>query len=215
MGSKQHNPVPFPPLQTKYSCFLHRTIKHVCTYQVDATREGQMRTHGKTLDLNFSCTGETEASFQSWFKDSSTSSVGQPEIPIQTTSESRGSWFSLWFERREFRSGFGRTGEAVGLSDLGEEKGIVCLQKKQASKQMNTVFPSEDHIDYETNKRKAQKQDSTGTPRLAVSAVTGLERLSVLSAAADRQHTESSSLIIRQLSHTYRDRICGSAWAPC
>ena len=46
------------------------------------------------------------------------------------------------------------------MLDLGEEKGIVCLQKKQASKQMNTVSPSEDHIDYEINKRKTQKQDS-------------------------------------------------------
>lgn len=48
---------------------------------------------------------------------------------------------------------------------------------------MNTVFPS-DHMDYEINKGKAHEQDSTGTPRPAVSAEAGLERLSVRPAAA-------------------------------
>lgn len=159
----------------------------ICTYQVDTILEGQTRTYARTLQLNFSYTGETEASFQSWFEDSSTSLTGQPEILIQTISQ--GSSFSLWFERREFRGGFGVTGEVAYLWYLEKEKGIVCLQTKQANKW--TVFPSEN---YEINEGKHKRRTPHGH----------LGWLAVLKQAqkgwADLQHTESSSLVIKQLS---------------
>lgn len=69
--------------------------KHICTYPISATWEAQTRTSVKNLDLNFSYTGKTEASFQPWFGDSSMSFIGQPEILIQTTSESQGHSFIL------------------------------------------------------------------------------------------------------------------------
>lgn len=72
------------------------------------------------------------------------------------------------------------------MSELEEEKVIVCSQKKQANKQMNRVFPSEDHIEYEIDKSKAQTQDCRGTPRVAVSADRDLGRLPVLPATAAR-----------------------------
>lgn len=93
--------------------------------------------------------------------------MGQHEIPIQTISESQSSSFSLWFERREFRRGFG-----------GIREGL-CLSTEKASKQMNTVFSSEERLDYEIKKRKAQKQDSIRMPTLAVSAEMGPERPAV------------------------------------
>lgn len=58
------------------------------------------------------------------------------------------------------------------------------MSTEKARKQTSDpVFTSEDHVDCEVNKKKAQEQGSKGTPRLALSAVTGLECLSVLSAA--------------------------------
>lgn len=65
----------------------------------------------------------------------------------------------------------------------GRRRVVFVYRKKQARKQMNTVLPS-DHMDYKINKGKAHEQDSTGTPRLAVSAEAGLGRLSVRPAAA-------------------------------
>lgn len=58
------------------------------------------------------------------------------------------------------------------------------MSTERASKQTNDPdFSSEDHVDCKVNKKKAQEQGSTGTPRLALSAVTGLESLSVCCAA--------------------------------
>lgn len=65
--------------------------------------------------------------------------------------------------------------------DGGEQ---YCLSTERSSKQTNDpVFTSEHHVDCEVNKKKEQEQGSTGTPRLALSDVTGLESLSVLSAS--------------------------------
>lgn len=65
------------------------------------------------------------------------------------------------------------------------------------------VFTTEDHIDSEVNKKKAKEQGSTGTPRLADSAVTGLESLSVLSAAPTALGRHAAQRKQHFASHTY------------
>lgn len=64
-----------------------------------------------------------------------------------------------------------------------ERREGYCLSTEWASKQTNDPVFTPDHIDCKVNKKKAQVQGSPGTPRLALSAVTGLENLSVLCAA--------------------------------
>lgn len=65
--------------------------------------------------------------------------MGPSKIPFQTASES-----FFWLERKELRNIYG------GI------KGNY-LSTEKASKQANTFFHSEQHLDSEIKKRRAQK----------------------------------------------------------
>lgn len=163
-------------IQAKHSCFLQRLKKQICTCKFGATWERQTRTPDETPVLNFSYPGEMKASFKSWLWDLSMSLMDQPKIPLQTTSESQGSWF-FWLERREFRRGYGGT------------EGN-CLSKTK-SKQVNKWTYSLNQSSTQTmtlRKGELQKQDSTSTPTLA-SADMGVERLAVLMGSSNLGQT--------------------------
>lgn len=180
--SEERNTVLFPTIQNSIPVSFAGQKKHTCTYQVDVVLEGQTRSWGQTLHLSFSHTGERAL------------------IPVliqgffHVFNEAKGNLYSNYFKMlRQFilplvwKEGvqecfWGSRRRSLFLRfDRGEG---YCLSTERASKQTNKpVSTSEDHIDCKVNKKKAQEQGSTGTPSLALSAVTGLESLSVLSAA--------------------------------
>lgn len=180
-GYEQHHTVLFPTIQ-RYSCFLCRTKK------AHLHLPGWCHPRGTDQILG----QNSGPKLRSHWRNRPHSNPDSEILPCLKWGKMK-SPFKLFLNAEAVHSPSGLKGESSG-EVLGEqEKQLVlrfeggeryCLSTEKASKQTSDpVFTSEDHIDCEVNKKKAQEQGSTGTPRLAVSAVTGLESLSLLSAA--------------------------------